>query len=152
MAEAERVFSEHTKTKVAQAKVTLESYYETFLSEHKDRQNRHEVLEKKLAELKMSDVEKQERRRRHAQRETEFLRLKRTRIGVNDFESIKVIGRGAFGEVRLVQKLDTGHVFAMKVLRKSELLAKEQACVLDSMIDRLINIQTDNFLVIFCIA
>jgi serine/threonine kinase 38 len=83
-------------------------------------------LEKKLAELKMSDVEKQERRRRHAQRETEFLRLKRTRIGVNDFESIKVIGRGAFGEVRLVQKLDTGHVFAMKVLRKSELLAKEQ--------------------------
>ncbi|XP_062513257.1 serine/threonine-protein kinase 38-like [Corticium candelabrum] len=122
----ERIYSEHTKTKVAQAKVALESYYETFLSEHRDRQNRHESLEKNMAELNMSDFEKSERRRRQAQRETEFLRLKRTRIGVDDFESIKVIGRGAFGEVRLVQKLDTGHVYAMKVLRKSELLAKEQ--------------------------
>ena len=36
----ERIYSEHTKTKVAQAKVALESYYETFLSEHRDRQNR----------------------------------------------------------------------------------------------------------------
>lgn len=32
-------------------------------------------------------------------RETEFLRLKRTRIGRDDFESLKVIGKGAFGEV-----------------------------------------------------
>lgn len=35
----------------------------------------------------------------YALRETEFLRLKRTRIGREDFESLKVIGRGAFGEV-----------------------------------------------------
>lgn len=33
-------------------------------------------------------------------KETEFLRLKRSRLGVHDFEPIKVIGRGAFGEVR----------------------------------------------------
>jgi serine/threonine kinase 38 len=37
-----------------------------------------------------------------------------------------VIGRGAFGEVRLVQKEDTGHIYAMKILRKSEMLEKEQ--------------------------
>ena len=35
----------------------------------------------------------------HAQKETEFLRLKRSRLGVDDFDSLKVIGRGAFGEV-----------------------------------------------------
>ena len=29
-------------------------------------------------------------------------------------------------EVRLVQKNDTGHVYAMKTLRKSDMLAKEQ--------------------------
>ena len=29
-------------------------------------------------------------------------------------------------QVRLVQKIDTGHVYAMKVLRKSDMLAKEQ--------------------------
>ena len=32
-------------------------------------------------------------------KETEFLRLKRSRLGVHDFEPLKVIGRGAFGEV-----------------------------------------------------
>lgn len=39
---------------------------------------------------------------------------------------LKVIGRGAFGEVRLVQKSDTGHVYAMKILRKADMLEKEQ--------------------------
>ena len=37
-----------------------------------------------------------------------------------------MIGRGAFGEVRLVQKNDTGHVYAMKILRKAEMHEKEQ--------------------------
>ena len=39
---------------------------------------------------------------------------------------VQVIGRGAFGEVRLVQKVDTGHVYAMKILRKVEMLEKDQ--------------------------
>lgn len=57
---------------------------------------------------------------------TEFLRLKRSRLGVDDFDPLKVIGRGAFGEVRLVQKRDTGHVYAMKILRKAAMVEKEQ--------------------------
>lgn len=52
--------------------------------------------------------------------------MKRTRLGLEDFESLKVIGRGAFGEVWLVQKKDTGHVYAMKILRKADMLEKEQ--------------------------
>jgi hypothetical protein len=31
-----------------------------------------------------------------------FLRLKRTKIGLEDFKTVKVIGKGAFGEVSLV--------------------------------------------------
>merc|ERR1712173_258305 len=46
--------------------------------------------------------------------------------GVEDFDPLKVIGKGAFGVVRLVQKIDNGHVYAMKVLRKSEMVEKEQ--------------------------
>lgn len=44
-------------------------------------------------------LQKVMRRSQHARKETEFLRLKRTRLGLDDFESLKVIGRGAFGEV-----------------------------------------------------
>lgn len=31
-----------------------------------------------------------------------------------------------FFQIRLVQKIDTGHIYAMKILRKSEMLEKEQ--------------------------
>ena len=51
-------------------------------------------------------------------------------MGKKDFKCLKIIGRGAFGEVALVQKVDTGHVYAMKILRKADMLEKEQVeCV-----------------------
>ena len=50
-----------------------------------------------------------------------YLRLRRTRIGLEDFRTVKVIGKGAFGEVRLVQKVDTGKIYAMKTLKKGEM-------------------------------
>ena len=46
--------------------------------------------------------QKIEKRAAHATKETEFLRLKRSRLGVQDFDPIKVIGRGAFGEVDIL--------------------------------------------------
>ena len=33
-------------------------------------------------------------------RESAFLRLRRTKLGLDDFRTVKVIGKGAFGEVR----------------------------------------------------
>ena len=45
---------------------------------------------------------------------------------INLFHRFQVIGKGAFGEVRLVQKIDTGHVYAMKILRKADMVEKEQ--------------------------
>ncbi|KAG8537192.1 hypothetical protein GDO81_024931 [Engystomops pustulosus] len=87
---------------------------------------RQKKLEIAMDEEGLGDDEKRLRRSQHARKETEFLRLKRTRLGLDDFESLKVIGRGAFGEVRLVQKKDTGHIYAMKILRKADMLEKEQ--------------------------
>lgn len=33
-------------------------------------------------------------------KESTFLRLRRTKLGLDDFRTVKVIGKGAFGEVR----------------------------------------------------
>ncbi|XP_064634213.1 serine/threonine-protein kinase 38-like isoform X2 [Lineus longissimus] len=118
--------SSHTEDKVTKAKVTLENYYTNLLAQHQDRENRYRRLEQSMEEEGLSDEQKSERRQQHATKETEFLRLKRSRLGVQDFEPLKVIGRGAFGEVRLVQKKDTGHIYAMKILRKCDMLEKEQ--------------------------
>ncbi|XP_014261459.1 serine/threonine-protein kinase tricorner isoform X4 [Cimex lectularius] len=119
-------FSGHTLDKVTKAKVTLENYYSNLTNQHMERKQRLAKLEESLKEEGLSEIQKQEKRNQHAQKETEFLRLKRSRLGVEDFEPLKVIGRGAFGEVRLVQKKDTGHVYAMKILRKADMLEKEQ--------------------------
>lgn len=32
-------------------------------------------------------------------RETEYMRLQRRKVGIDDFEQLTVIGKGAFGEV-----------------------------------------------------
>ncbi|KEF54316.1 AGC protein kinase [Exophiala aquamarina CBS 119918] len=45
---------------------------------------------------------------------------------IKDFEVIKPISRGAFGSVYLAKKKATGEYFAIKVLRKSDMIAKNQ--------------------------
>lgn len=49
------------------------------------------------------------------------------RMSKDDFESLHVIGRGAFGEVKVVREKTTGKIYAMKVMRKAEMLRKGQA-------------------------
>lgn len=44
------------------------------------------------------------------------------KITVDDFDYIKVIGRGSFGKVYLVRKKDTRVPYAMKILRKDQLI------------------------------
>merc|ERR1739848_925708 len=117
-------FSCHTWDKATKAKVTLENYYSNLISQHTERKQRLQRLEESLRDE--SEEQKSDKRAQHAVKETEFLRLKRSKLGVDDFDPIKVIGRGAFGEVRLVQKIDTGHVYAMKILRKADMVEKEQ--------------------------
>lgn len=47
----------------------------------------------------------------------------------DDFEIVKVIGRGAFGEVCVVRMRGSDKVFAMKILNKWEMLKRaETAC------------------------
>lgn len=43
-------------------------------------------------------------------------------VSVNDFELIKVIGKGSIGKVFLVRKKDTHVIYAMKVLRKKNVV------------------------------
>lgn len=44
------------------------------------------------------------------------------RMRTDDFTLIKVIGRGAFGEVQLVRHRSTQKVYAMKLLSKFEMV------------------------------
>jgi len=44
----------------------------------------------------------------------------------NDFETISVIGKGSYGQVTLVKKKDTGQLYALKALKKAEIVRRNQ--------------------------
>uniref|UniRef100_A0A7S1X9M4 non-specific serine/threonine protein kinase n=1 Tax=Compsopogon caeruleus TaxID=31354 RepID=A0A7S1X9M4_9RHOD len=74
----------------------------------------------------MREVDKERVRKEHSQHEIAQLREKRKPMTENDFEIISAIGKGAFGEVKLVRKKDTGEYYAMKVLRKADMTREDQ--------------------------
>lgn len=47
-------------------------------------------------------------------------------VQIEHFSILKVIGRGSFGKVYLVQKKDSGEYFAMKTLKKDVILRRNQ--------------------------
>jgi hypothetical protein len=57
-------------------------------------------LETKLSQTLQPDSKEREMRN-HSKMESQHLRLRRTKIKLADFRTVKVIGKGAFGEVRL---------------------------------------------------
>jgi len=118
--------SKSTLEKSKKAKEHIENYYKNLGVNQLQRRERLAKLEESLNASGLSEDERAEKLKEHASKETEFLRLKRSKLGADDFEALKVIGKGAFGEVRLVQKKDTGHIYAMKMLRKMHMVEKDQ--------------------------
>lgn len=121
--------SNFSKDVVEFAKITMqtiEQYYDNFWKNLSEREARKTILEEKMKKLKLSEEEKEMRRKALDKKETDLMRLRRLRLSVNSFESLKVIGRGAFGEVHLVRMKGTDKVYAMKKLRKIKMIEKDQ--------------------------
>jgi serum/glucocorticoid-regulated kinase 2 len=51
---------------------------------------------------------------------------KPSKVGVEDFELLKVIGRGSFGKVMMVRRHGDSNVYAMKILRKAAIVERNQ--------------------------
>ncbi|XP_064963018.1 uncharacterized protein LOC135637094 isoform X2 [Musa acuminata AAA Group] len=115
-----------TKQKVAAAKQYIENHYKAQMKSLQDRKERRWILERKLAAAEVSEEEQHNLLKNLEKKETEYMRLQRHKMGVDDFELLTIIGRGAFGEVRLCKEKTTGHVYAMKKLKKSEMLRRGQ--------------------------
>jgi serine/threonine kinase 38 len=87
------------------------------------------ILERQMIHL--PETKKHELRKVLEVEETRLAKESRRKITVHDFESLAVIGRGAFGEVRLVRRrgkppdFDT-EIFALKSMKKEMMIVKNQ--------------------------
>lgn len=61
---------------------------------------------------------------RRPSREGGGLRAQRRGLSPEDFETLGVLGRGAFAEVTLAKKRDSGAVYAIKRMRKADLVSR----------------------------
>ena len=61
----------------------------------------------KMDQMNLSKQEKELIKQEIQHKEAELYRMSRTKISVKDFEPLKIIGRGAFGEVRVCKDKKT---------------------------------------------
>ena len=100
--------------------------YSTKKKEEEETRLDWEEINKKMGELGLSEHEQRMIKDDILQQESQRLRQHRKQVTVFDFEPISIIGRGAFGEVRLVRSKETGQMFALKKVSKNEMVRKNQ--------------------------
>lgn len=107
-------------------KVYFETYYHGVFKKPSPREQRKLLLEEELGRLNISDAERRNVRQAFVASESEHLRSTRTRVHIGSFKKLKTIGHGAFGVVSVCSETSTGELFAMKQLRKADMLRKLQ--------------------------
>ncbi|XP_060067717.1 serine/threonine-protein kinase LATS2-like [Ylistrum balloti] len=107
-------------------KFYMEQHIENVLKSHKEREKRRLQLEREMSKVGLSEEAQHQMRRMLHQKESNYIRLKRAKMDKSMFEKISSLGVGAFGEVALVQKKEVNQLYAMKMLRKSDVLKRNQ--------------------------
>ena len=114
--------NQRTYDKVKIGKEYLEKKYNLI---HSKSNEINEIIAK-INSLDISNDEKQKMLSELGHAESEELRKNRIKQTIRDYESIKIIGRGAFGEVHVCRVKKTGEIVAIKKIKKDEIIKKNQ--------------------------
>ncbi|KAF2746552.1 serine/threonine-protein kinase cot-1 [Sporormia fimetaria CBS 119925] len=113
--------------KQAQVSIHLVStFFKDSVQRARDRNQRALELEAIRKEPSISDSRKAAKENQMRRAEAEYLRFLRTKERPENFATVKIIGKGAFGEVKLVQRKTDGKIYALKSLVKHEMFKKDQ--------------------------
>ncbi|TFL02464.1 kinase-like domain-containing protein [Pterulicium gracile] len=115
-----------TLEKAVAARIYFENLYYPLFHHPPSREQRRLAMEQDMDQMQLSQGQKNFLRDRWRQNETDYLRERRHKVDVSTFMKLKTIGHGAFGVVSLVREQSTGNLFAMKQLRKTDMLRKGQ--------------------------
>ena len=76
--------------------------------------------------MNLSSIEQELVKQEILHQEAEKLRKQRQKLSAYDFEPVAIIGKGAYGEVRLCSVKASGELVAIKKMNKSEMRSKNQ--------------------------
>ncbi|KAL3961859.1 hypothetical protein ACCO45_003382 [Purpureocillium lilacinum] len=101
-------------------------FFKDSVKRARERNQRQSELELKLQDPGQNPARKEQLWSTAGRKEGQYLRFLRTKDKPENYTTVKIIGKGAFGEVKLVQKKGDGKVYAMKSLIKTEMFRKDQ--------------------------
>ena len=118
----EKLISQRTYDKVLLSKQYIERKYNFKMHKNNemkdfiDKLNLYNINKEKINQIKTEIYEKEMKNYRKA----------RKKQSIRDYESISIIGRGAFGEVHVCREKETGNIVAIKKIKKDILIIKNQ--------------------------
>ena len=77
----------------------------------------NEIMQK-IDSLKVSDAQKEKIKAEMNERLFSKFRRQREKLTIRNYESLSIIGRGAFGEVHVCREKKTGEIVAIKKIKK----------------------------------
>ena len=120
------VVSQETKKKAENTKKYLEDKFAKMKADRAEERRRRQDLEVRMANMNLSADQKKKMRNDLKQKLLQEKRDQNRRISVADFESLAIVGKGAFGEVRLVREKKSGELYALKAMVMEAMKIKNQ--------------------------
>ena len=117
-----KVISQRTYDKVIIAKQLIERKYNLKNIKNIEMNS----IFSKIDSLNISTKKKEQKRQEILSQEAAKYRKLREKQTIRDYNSIAIIGRGAFGEVHVCCEKKTGQIVAVKKIRKDVLMMKNQ--------------------------
>ncbi|KAK5991529.1 Serine/threonine-protein kinase gad8 [Cladobotryum mycophilum] len=72
----------------------------------------------------------------------EYVETRASKLKIEDFELLKVVGKGSFGKVMQVRKKDTNRIYALKTIRKAHIISRSE--VAHTLAERSVLAQINN--------
>jgi len=115
-----------TYERVKIAKSYIEKKYKLKKADEEEKKKEWDEIYKRIEKFKLNPDENNKFKEALLKQEAEFIRDSRKKNSIYQFESLGIIGRGAFGEVRVCKDKESGEIVAVKKMRKDEMHKKNQ--------------------------
>ncbi|KXT03960.1 hypothetical protein AC578_9295 [Pseudocercospora eumusae] len=119
-------YSSTITERVKVQKMLTQEFFKENVERARARNERSKEIEAIMNDPQLSEGRKETKRNAMRKSEANFLRFLRTSEKPQNYNTLKIIGKGAFGEVRLVQRKHDGKIYALKSLIKQEMHKKDQ--------------------------